>query len=38
LESLAVGEAVTVFAGGGEVWETLGSADCWPSGGKRDQK
>ncbi|KAF5565564.1 hypothetical protein FNAPI_1608 [Fusarium napiforme] len=38
LESLTVGEAVAVFAGGGEVWETLGSADCGASGGKRDQK
>ncbi|KAF5713281.1 hypothetical protein FGLOB1_4062 [Fusarium globosum] len=38
LESLAVGEAVAVFAGGGEVWETLGSADGGASGGKGDEK
>ncbi|KAG5760013.1 hypothetical protein H9Q72_011872 [Fusarium xylarioides] len=38
LEGLAVGEAVAVFAGGSEVWETLGSADDGASGGEGDQK
>ncbi|VTT79812.1 unnamed protein product [Fusarium fujikuroi] len=38
LESLAVGEAVAVFAGGSEVWETLGSADCGASSGEGDEE
>ncbi|KAF5975534.1 hypothetical protein FBULB1_7314 [Fusarium bulbicola] len=38
LESFAVGEAVAVFGGGSEVWETLGSADGGARGGKRDEE
>ncbi|QGI64043.1 hypothetical protein CEK26_007995 [Fusarium fujikuroi] len=38
LESLAVGEAVAVFPGGSEVWETLGSADCGASSGEGDEE
>lgn len=33
-----MGEAVAVFAGGSEVWETLGGADGGASGGKGDKE
>ncbi|KAF5578004.1 amidase signature domain-containing protein [Fusarium pseudocircinatum] len=38
LESLAVREAVAVFARGGEVWETLGSTDGGAGGGEGDEE
>ncbi|KAF5694968.1 hypothetical protein FDENT_781 [Fusarium denticulatum] len=38
LESLTVGEAVAVFSGGSEVWETLGSTDGGAGGGEGDEE